>query len=109
MTNGRHGRGSPHGGKHRHRHRHPPPADTDTDTGMYTDSHMDTDMDKARARERKASVCMREVLGQSNMILVAMEEEWPGLMALPMALPMTMVVGPCAPPLPLFTMATATP
>ena len=72
-------------------------ASTDTDTGTSPagmDAGMGTPLEsfKGGEREREANVCAaEELVGLGNMVLVATEEGWVGLEALPMA--RTMLTG----------------
>eukprot|EP00904_Undaria_pinnatifida_P003591 jgi/Undpi1/13232/HiC_scaffold_8.g02894.m1 len=69
-------------------------ASTDTDTGTSPagmDAGMGTPLEsfKGGEREREANVCAaEELVGLGNMVLVATEEGWVGLEALPMGRPM---------------------
>ena len=70
-------------------------TDTDKDTPPTTDPGADAGMGttlaafKEREREGQANIwATQEVVGLGSMVLVATEEEWVGLEALPMARPM---------------------
>eukprot|EP00904_Undaria_pinnatifida_P003938 jgi/Undpi1/13545/HiC_scaffold_8.g03204.m1 len=68
-----------------------PYKDTPSTTDRGTDAGMGTTLAafKAREREGQANICAtHEVVGVGSMVLVATEEGWVGLEALPMARPM---------------------